>query len=488
MTEIHAFDPDGTPSPGAQTALDNALGNIPEIALDPQIASLIGPMQTTSTTAALDRSYRRGWSVKEWGAVGDGITDDTVAIQAAADAVYGIDSDAVLHFPEGTYRTTGTLHLKCSVDGAAATVAYEGTGTAVIVGFDMDRDGRNASTNRRAFSLPRIALTPRPASGWDGTSAGVLARNLNSCTLTVPYVAFFERGLILEGEGTGFAYSTINLGALWENHQQLVLNAGAGGWVNQNLILGGRIQSVLNPSTGRNANDPDAIQVLVTAAAGQGAPNNNTFVNTSLEDNGVRAAFLDLVGYYNAFINCRWEAPNHTPRIRWRGNARNNQIIGGYNAFNIEESFEVGALGGWLRDSSGAYARARIATAQEIPSGISTLVTAWAPQGMRRVTYSGGTFTPRPGRWRVDATITVPMSDAGRRLAHLKVNTDGASTILATAEAAPSESAKTTLRVATTYHFDGQTSVGVNMQQTSGSSMALDTSSGTSTIELEYLG
>ena len=29
MTEIHAFDPDGTPSPGAQTALDAATEGLP---------------------------------------------------------------------------------------------------------------------------------------------------------------------------------------------------------------------------------------------------------------------------------------------------------------------------------------------------------------------------------------------------------------------------------------------------------------------------
>ena len=48
MTEIHAFDPDGTPSPGAQAALDSAVAAIPESILDPQIASYVGDVSTAT--------------------------------------------------------------------------------------------------------------------------------------------------------------------------------------------------------------------------------------------------------------------------------------------------------------------------------------------------------------------------------------------------------------------------------------------------------
>ena len=48
---------------------------------DPQVASYIGA--DTATTAALDRVYRRGVSPIEYGAVGDGVADDTLAVEAA---------------------------------------------------------------------------------------------------------------------------------------------------------------------------------------------------------------------------------------------------------------------------------------------------------------------------------------------------------------------------------------------------------------------
>lgn len=47
-------------------------------------------------------------SVKDFGAVGDGVTDDTAAIQAALNAVV---SGQVLLFPPGTYKTSMTLFL-----------------------------------------------------------------------------------------------------------------------------------------------------------------------------------------------------------------------------------------------------------------------------------------------------------------------------------------------------------------------------------------
>ena len=46
-------------------------------------------------------------SVKDFGAVGNGVADDTAAIQAAIDASVG----KRLHIPKGQYKITGSLSV-----------------------------------------------------------------------------------------------------------------------------------------------------------------------------------------------------------------------------------------------------------------------------------------------------------------------------------------------------------------------------------------
>jgi hypothetical protein len=67
------------------------------------------PKYTKVTTAnrTIAEKFGETLSVKDYGATGDGTTDDTVAIQAGIDAVQGTHN--VLFFPAGTYKVTDTL-------------------------------------------------------------------------------------------------------------------------------------------------------------------------------------------------------------------------------------------------------------------------------------------------------------------------------------------------------------------------------------------
>lgn len=68
---------------------------------DPQVASYVAA--ETETRAALDRSYRRGISVTEFGALGDGMADDTAAFNAA------LASGQAVYVPAGDYRVSGAV-------------------------------------------------------------------------------------------------------------------------------------------------------------------------------------------------------------------------------------------------------------------------------------------------------------------------------------------------------------------------------------------
>lgn len=105
-------------------------------------------------------------SVKDFGAVGNGVADDTVAIQAAIDAtpVYG-----TTFFPAGTYIITATLNLKSNtgVDGQGATIkakdavnfeymmlaASKTNVTVKNIRFDANKANRSAGQNVRFMCL-----------------------------------------------------------------------------------------------------------------------------------------------------------------------------------------------------------------------------------------------------------------------------------------------------------------------------------------------
>ncbi len=61
-------------------------------------------------------------SVKDFGAVGDGLVNDTRAIQMAINSV----TSGSVHFPPGTYRTASPIHLRSNVNltGDRATITY----------------------------------------------------------------------------------------------------------------------------------------------------------------------------------------------------------------------------------------------------------------------------------------------------------------------------------------------------------------------------
>lgn len=106
MTAIHAFDPDGTPSPGAATAISAALE---AYNADGKVAGYIAATKPSATSTELDRLYRRGYSPREFGVVGNGIKDDTAAWNTA---LASIPPGSTITCPEGhRYKLSGPLNL-----------------------------------------------------------------------------------------------------------------------------------------------------------------------------------------------------------------------------------------------------------------------------------------------------------------------------------------------------------------------------------------
>lgn len=73
--------------------------------------TLTGADGASSSVTVTTKTVAAGLSVKDFGAAGDGVTDDTRAIQTA---LHFLPAGGLLHFPAGTYRT-GALALKSHI-------------------------------------------------------------------------------------------------------------------------------------------------------------------------------------------------------------------------------------------------------------------------------------------------------------------------------------------------------------------------------------
>jgi hypothetical protein len=83
-------------------------------------------------------------SVKDFGAVGDGVTDDTAAIQDAVDS-----GESAVYFPQGTYFTTGTV----SIASPGVVLFADDPTTAIIKGNGTNILFSLATTNVAAKNL-----------------------------------------------------------------------------------------------------------------------------------------------------------------------------------------------------------------------------------------------------------------------------------------------------------------------------------------------
>jgi len=242
-----------------------------------------------------------GWiSVKDFGAVGDGVIDDTAAINAACTAAGAIG--ATLLFPAGTYIVSSTITLKSNVfcQGELKTVA--GYGSTVVVFSDPGYAVKRTITN-----LTVRATTARVA-GSIGIQMDFPNIVLNQCV-----VSAMDYGMLVRS----YSISLMNCSSVLCNTNLSAYAPAAVNEINQFNVIGGTYDSASQYAC--RIGDP---RFATTVPVGEAFGYDINITGAAFD--GAVATF-DRVSALK-IQNCYFEGPIASNKAIDLGGAGNNQL------------------------------------------------------------------------------------------------------------------------------------------------------------------
>lgn len=157
------------------------VGNLATLSIDPTSTTtsarffIVVPHSTTPPVVVVDSSGRSVFEASDYGAVGDGVTDDTAAIQRAIEAC-GAAGGGIVHLARGTYRiqpqASGEHCLYIRYDNVE--IRGEGPSTTVLKAYVYGGGSPDGTTPGTNFEVINGAV--HRGSGIFVTSDNVPAR------------------------------------------------------------------------------------------------------------------------------------------------------------------------------------------------------------------------------------------------------------------------------------------------------------------------
>lgn len=236
----------------------------------PRDSGLIGAPFPGAVPYTVEDKLAEQLSARDFGATGDGVTEDGPALQAAMNAAGA--SGKMLLIGEGNFRTTQPLTLPGAAAGLTmrGTIVYAGpAGPALTIG-----DGgtaRNASKWHTGLSVLRATI-----GTWeDESEIGILLRNHDASVIEVRRVEGFTIGIRTLGDGRGFEDSTLEIGRIVNNRIGLDIHtATAAGWNTSIRYHGGHF------AVGSTVHvDKDRFGIRLSAAPGAYVAHNRHLFN-----------------------------------------------------------------------------------------------------------------------------------------------------------------------------------------------------------------
>jgi hypothetical protein len=238
-TELTALTGNGTFN-GALAVGSASLGSTGDISWSGVLSGDAGAatvnLANNATTRTLQAKFQEILSVKDFGALGDGVTDDTAAIQAAINAA-SASSSPIVNIPVGTYLVTSTLTVPQHVRLQGQSAFYENFGATIggsvirlanglggtvtaVLSFTVSNTVVNPDL-RHFGGIDTLAIDGRRSSG--NTSIGI---NVTGCRFLT-----FDRLLVINcgshGVFTGSSGGSVSADLLFRRCT-VVYNGGHG--------------------------------------------------------------------------------------------------------------------------------------------------------------------------------------------------------------------------------------------------------------------
>lgn len=218
-------------------------------------------------------------SVKQFGAKGDGITDDTTAIQDAFTYAYnaGVSPNKAIYFPAGTYVVSSTITAQCSIIGEGP--AYNGTGTVI----------KWTGSAAKVFNIPTYV------SGWTFSDFRIDMSNVTTDATGMYFDQGCNGACFRDLEFKGY-HSGASWGGTYKNQDGIYIVGGTAPSTKYDMSQN-RFERVFWTRC-RNG-------LTVTDPSNQGPGNGCTFDGCFSWCNGWT---ISMTGANNTLINCEFNA------------------------------------------------------------------------------------------------------------------------------------------------------------------------------------
>lgn len=249
-------------------------------------------------------------NVKDFGAKGDGVTDDTQAIQNAID--YANAGDKIF-VPNGTFICHGIFINK--------VIQFECYGTLKVNGDIPCACVTVGDTSSSLNGFKGIFKLTKHGTNYSEDFIGLRVINSNSGVFEVSATNFTTQ-MEMIGHDAGCCYNAIHFNAMTNGKTGLRLTSVGTGWVNENKFYNGRFDWFAG-NTGE-----DLVHIDIADAD----QNNNIFFSPSLE--GSNGTFIKCAGRYNTFYSPRLEG--NSTIANYTSTSYSNQILYPYFAENTD--------------------------------------------------------------------------------------------------------------------------------------------------------